>query len=84
MVMGICGACGKMNLISLILWRFLHISTASDQPFPVSPKPWTKMTVAVWRPTAGNTRGAILRIDEDDEAALIVAVSDAVAVDEDG
>lgn len=34
-----------------------------------------KMTVAVWRPMAGNTNGAILRMDEEDEAALIAAVA---------
>lgn len=40
------------------------------------------MTVAVWRPTAGNTNGAILRMDEVDEAALIAAVLDATFEDE--
>lgn len=75
MEIGICGACGKMNLISFNRCRFLQSSTASDHPWPVSPKPWMKMTVAVWRPMAGNTNGAILRMDEEDEAALIAAVA---------
>jgi hypothetical protein len=42
-----------------------------------------KMTVAVWRPTAGKTKGAIRRIDVVDDAALIVAVIDALSVDGD-
>lgn len=75
MVIGMCGACGRMNLISFNRCPFLHIWTASDHPWPVSPKPWMKMTVAVWRPMAGNTKGATLRKGPVDEAALIAAVS---------
>lgn len=64
MVMGIAGACGRINLTSLSLFLPCQCCTASAQPWPESPRPWMKMTVAVWRPEGVNTMGAARRIDD--------------------
>lgn len=76
MVMGIAGACGRINLTSLSLFLPCQCCTASAQPWPESPRPWTKMTVAVWRPDGVNTMGAARRIDDD--------MVDGGAVEDDG
>jgi hypothetical protein len=56
-VMGIDGAWGSMNLTSSSFCRRRQFSTADAQPWPVSPRPWMNMTVAVCRATAGKRRG---------------------------
>lgn len=58
-VMGMLGAWGRTNLTSSSFCRRRQFSTALAQPLPVSPRPWTKMTVAVWPAVAGKTRGAL-------------------------
>lgn len=62
--MGIAGACGRINLTSLSLFLPCQCCTASAQPWPESPRPWMKMTVAVCRPEGVNTMGAARRIDD--------------------
>ena len=47
-----------MNLTSSRRWRRRQFSTAEAQPWPESPRPCTKMTVAVWRAVAGKRSGA--------------------------
>lgn len=46
-------------MTSSSLCRRRQFSTAEAHPWPVSPKPWMKMTVAVWREAAGKTKGAM-------------------------
>jgi hypothetical protein len=46
-----------MNLTSSSFDRRRQFCTVSAQPLPVSPRPWTKMTVAVCRLAGGNSRG---------------------------
>ena len=62
-VMGFIGACGRMNLTWSSLWRRRQFSTTGAHPWPVSPRPWEKMTVAVCRAAAGTTRLAFLVAD---------------------
>lgn len=55
------GACGSTNLTSSSRCRRRQFSTALAQPWPVSPSPWAKMTVAVCLLGAGNSSGAARR-----------------------
>jgi hypothetical protein len=62
------GAFGKTNLVSENFERRRQFSAKSTQPAPSSPRPWTKMTVAVCLRTAGTISGGdmvnIRRISE--------------------
>lgn len=58
-VIGIEGAWGKMNFTSSSLSLCRQFSTAEAQPWPVSPRPWKKMTVAVCLEAAGKINGAV-------------------------
>ena len=58
-VIGMTGALGKMNLISLSSGFRCQNWTACAQPLPVSPRPCAKMTVAVCLVTAWKTRGDV-------------------------
>ena len=58
-VMGMAGAFGRTNLTWSSRWRLLQFSTADAHPWPESPRPWAKMTVAEWREIAGNESGAL-------------------------
>lgn len=51
-----------MNLTSSNLCLRLQFSTADAHPYPVSPNPWMKMTVAVCLAAAGNNSGGARRI----------------------
>ena len=62
-VIGITGAFGKMNLVSENFERRRQFSARSIHPAPSSPKPWTKITVAVCLATAGTTSGADMIIE---------------------
>lgn len=52
-----------MNLASFNLDRRLQFSTADAHPWPVSPNPWMKITVAVCLEAAGNTKGGSRRME---------------------
>lgn len=58
-VMGITGALGKMNLTSSSLSRRRQFSTWNAHPWPLSPRPCEKMTVAVCVLTAGKINGGL-------------------------
>lgn len=80
MVMGIVGACGRINLTSLSAGFDRHSCAASIHPWPLSPRPWIKMTVAVCLPTASMMMGAarvmleaILVSDSEGETGGVVA-----------
>lgn len=62
-VIGITGAFGKINLVSENFERRRQFSARSIHPAPSSPRPWTKMTVAVCLATAGTTNGADMIIE---------------------
>lgn len=57
--MGMTGALGKMNLTSSSLSLLRQFSTWNAHPWPESPRPCEKMTVAVCVLTAGNTNGGL-------------------------
>ena len=52
-----------MNFVSENFERRRQFSARSIHPAPSSPKPWTKMTVAVCLATAGITNGADMIMD---------------------